>query len=100
MSPPRTRRDGLFAGWILLSGYCSPVPAATFVTMNSRIRPTTRRPSSSRAKWPVFQQVELRVRQVSQVGVGSFGREDGIVLSPDDERGWQMGAEVPLPPWI
>ena len=44
-----------------------------------------------------IEQVELNILQVPLVGMRSLGRENLVVLAPDDQRRWLMFAEVSLP---
>ncbi len=83
VSPPRPRKDGEFACWLLPAGadrdlrdheLPNQVHDARTVLLESEVA--------------CVQQMELRIRQVSQIRVGPFGREDGVVLSPDDEGRW------------
>ena len=46
---------------------------------------------------PGVEQVKLQVLQVALVGLGAGGREDLVVLSPDDQRRRLVLAEVCLP---
>ena len=42
------------------------------------------------------EQVEIHVLQVALVGLGTLGREDEVILAPDDQRWGLVGAEVLL----
>lgn len=42
-------------------------------------------------------EVKLQILQVAAIGLRAFGREDNVVLAPDDEGGRLVPAEILLP---
>src|SRR3974390_1043436 len=43
------------------------------------------------------QQMELRLGNIAQIGLGSLNRKEGIILSPYDQRLRLMAAKEPMP---
>ena len=50
------------------------------------------------------EQMELRLRQVTQIWRGTIGRENLVILAPENERWWltlaEEGLELRVAPWL